>query len=306
MDERHYDEQRPDERRHDERRPDERRDLTRRDLTSMAASGASAVSWAAVLAGAVAAAAVSLLLLSLASGLDLAALSPDRSAVASLAESTAIALIVTQWISAGLGGFITGRLRTRWVGTHTHEVFFRDTAHGFLTWSVATLLMASGLVSGGGGPAHAGHTSMARAPAALAGSLSARDAGEAGEAQGTSRGEVVLRLTPVGPPGAGLAPERGAPPDGDTPSERAARVAGHLLLPEEPANTRDADVTFLARLARAPGTRDARQGVAWQGSDAERQDAATISIFTALSMLVGAFIACVSAALGGRLRDRHP
>ncbi len=26
---------------------------------------------------------------------------------------------------------MTGRLRTRWVGIHTDEVFFRDTAHGF-------------------------------------------------------------------------------------------------------------------------------------------------------------------------------
>jgi hypothetical protein len=302
MDQRHCDDQRHyDERRHHDER---------RDVRGVAAGGAPAVSWAAVLAGAVAAAAVSLLLFSLASGLDLAALSPDRGGLVSLAQSTAIALIVIQWISAGLGGYITGRLRTRSVGTHAHEVFFRDTAHGFLTWSVATLLMASGLVSMGG-PAHGSRTSIGvRAPAALTGSVSAADAGDA---RGASRGELLLRLTPADSPGAGLEPERYTAPDGDTPSQRAARVAGRLVVPEEPANTRDVDMTFLARLApapgmleAAPGMRDARQGLAWRGSDAERQDAATISILTALSMLVGAFIACVSAALGGRLRDRHP
>ena len=70
--------------------------------------------------------------------------------------TTAIWLIVTQWISAGLGGYIAGRLRTRWHGTPAHEVFFRDTAHGLITWSVATVLVGavfagslSALLSGG-------------------------------------------------------------------------------------------------------------------------------------------------------------
>lgn len=60
----------------------------------------------------------------------------------------AIAFIVIQWISASVGGYITGRLRLKWVGLHTHEVFFRDTAHGFITWAVATLLIGSTLAAG--------------------------------------------------------------------------------------------------------------------------------------------------------------
>ena len=40
-------------------------------------------------------------------------------------------------------------------------------------------------------------------------------------------------------------------------------------------------------------------------ADAARKAAAEAAIYTALSMLVGAFIASVSAALGGRLRDEH-
>ena len=43
----------------------------------------------------------------------------------------------------GLGGYLTGRLRTKWVGIRTDEVFFRDTAHGFLAWALATVLMAT-------------------------------------------------------------------------------------------------------------------------------------------------------------------
>jgi hypothetical protein len=283
---------------------DERYTEERRDLAEEASSGISAVSWAAVLAGAVAAAAVSLLLFSLVSGLNLAALSANRSAtLGSLGASTAIALIVTQWISAGLGGYITGRLPTRWVGTHTHEVFFRDTAHGFLTWSVVTVFMASGFVPGA---SPYGRASVAvRAPASAAGSVSAPDAGGAQGASATSRGQLLLRLTPTGSLGTGLAPGRAALLQGDTASERAARVTGKLLLPEAPTNTRDADMTFLAQLAPAPATREARQTAAWQGGNIEREDAG-LSIFTALAMLIGAFIASVSAALGGHLRDRHP
>lgn len=296
----------------DERRQEERLDLAVAAAGGVA-GGASAVSWAAVLAGAVAAAAVSLLLFALTSGLDLAALTPNRNApLAALAESTAISLVLTQWISAGLGGYLTGRLRTRWVGTHTHEVFFRDTAHGFLTWCVATLFMASGLVSvGAAAAAHAAHTNVAgrapavTAPAFTADSAHAPDSGgpDSGDAPPAARGELLLRLTPADSPRATRAPERAV---------TAARVAGKLLLPEGPggaegpSQARDSGTTYLAQLVPAPRSRDARQGVAWQGSDAERKDAAAVSTFTALSMLVGAFIASVSAAIGGRMRDRHP
>jgi hypothetical protein len=42
-----------------------------------------------------------------------------------------------------------------------------------------------------------------------------------------------------------------------------------------------------------------------EDADAARKAAAEAAIYTALSMLVGAFIASVSAALGGHLRDEH-
>src|ERR1700693_2848260 len=106
--------------------------------TSTSESATSAVSWPAILAGAVVAAAISLLLTVMATGLDLASM--HGTSAPSVAALTAIALIVTQWISAAGGGYITGRLRTKWVGTHTHEVFFRDTAHGLLNWCVALLI----------------------------------------------------------------------------------------------------------------------------------------------------------------------
>src|ERR1700721_1840713 len=108
-----------------------------------------AASWGAILAGAVVAVSVSLVLVTLGAGLGFASVSPwsDRglSASAFTVPST-IWLIVTQWLSAAAGGYMAGRLRHRWLATHTHEVFFRDTAHGLLTWAVATLFVALMLI----------------------------------------------------------------------------------------------------------------------------------------------------------------
>ena len=67
--------------------------------------------------------------------------------VTTIAASTAVWLIIVQWLSSGVGGYLAGRLRTKWVGVHTDEVFFRDTAHGFLAWALATLLVVGFLSS---------------------------------------------------------------------------------------------------------------------------------------------------------------
>jgi hypothetical protein len=81
--------------------------------------------------------------------------------------------VVTQWLSAAAGGYIAGRLRQRWLATHTHEVFFRDTAHGLITWAVATLciaaILAGSMTSLVGAGAHAmGGLAAAAGPGAMA------------------------------------------------------------------------------------------------------------------------------------------
>ena len=64
-------------------------------------------------------------------------------APATFGTAAAIWLIVTQWLSSAFGGYLTGRLRKKWVGIRTDEVVFRDTAHGLLAWALATLMMAT-------------------------------------------------------------------------------------------------------------------------------------------------------------------
>lgn len=108
-------------------------------------SNASGVSWSAIFAGTIAAISLTLVLLALGSAFGLAAISPWPGVGArptSFTIGTGIWLVVTQWLSAVLGGYIAGRLRVRWHGLHGDEVFFRDTAHGFLAWATATVVMA--------------------------------------------------------------------------------------------------------------------------------------------------------------------
>ena len=116
---------------------------TERSLVAGNEASASAVSWAAIIAGSVAAVALAIVLTSLAAGLGLTTVSAWPNAGASATTftiSAGIGLIVVQWLSSALGGFVAGRLRTKWAGVHTHEVFFRDTAHGFLSWALATIV----------------------------------------------------------------------------------------------------------------------------------------------------------------------
>lgn len=108
-------------------------------------SSASAVEWAAIAGGALAAIGVSIILFTLASGTGLATVRPwsfSSPSPTTFGVAAAIGLVVTQWVSSALGGYLTGRLRTKWVGIRTDEIFFRDTAHGFLAWALATVLMA--------------------------------------------------------------------------------------------------------------------------------------------------------------------
>src|SRR6185437_4727972 len=115
-------------------------------VADAAASAASAVSWAAIFAGAFGAVAVSIILIELGLGLGFSSTSawPNSGAtLGTLGVMGGVWLILTQWIASGIGGYIAGRVRTKWTGLHTDEVFFRDTAHGFLVWALASVLVAA-------------------------------------------------------------------------------------------------------------------------------------------------------------------
>jgi len=264
----------------------------------------SAVSWAAILAGSATAVAVSLILLALGTGLGLASVSPWANVGASLTTftvMTAIWLIVMQWFASGVGGYLTGRLRTRWSGTHRHEVFFRDTAHGFLTWSVATLIAVvfvsssafMTVKSAAGAAAHAVSTTGEPFPNATQAYAYDVDslyrstvAEDASMAEARSQAATILAV-------AGL--RGGLPPD-----DR------NYLVQSVTARTGIAAADAAARVDAVIAREQTMRLDAQRAADAARKAGTALALFTALAMLIGAFIACVAAALGGQQRDQHP
>ena len=137
-------------------------------METLSANHNSSVSWAAIFAGAVSAAAMTLIMLILGFGLGFSVISPWQNEGVSLQAigwSTIIWLTLTQIVSAGLGGYIAGRLRTRWTDINIDEIYFRDTAHGLVSWAVATLLVATLILSSAG----AVISGSAKAGASLAG-----------------------------------------------------------------------------------------------------------------------------------------
>jgi hypothetical protein len=273
------------------------------DLAVANESSASAVSWAAILAGAVVAAAVSLLLVILGTGLGFASLSPwsnEGPSAKTFTLLTAIWLIVVQWIASGLGGYLTGRLRTKWVGAHTHEVFFRDTAHGFVTWAVATLVtsaivaaVASSAVSGGAKAAGSLASAAAQAGATAAATPSAAsyeiDSLFRSTSTNATSPEVRAEATRILAQGIG---------QGElSPADRT------YLVEVISARTGVSQQEAAQRLDNAISQLKAAELKAKQTVDAARKAASAASFFAAFSMLIGAFIASVAAAYAGGLRD---
>jgi hypothetical protein len=286
-------------------------------------SAVSAVSWPAIFAGAFAAAAASLVLAALGSGFGLASVSawPNSGVSATtFTVMTAVWLVVVQWLASGLGGYVAGRLRTKWANTHTHEVFFRDTAHGFITWAVATILVAvfvaSAAASAVSGGVHAAAT-VASGASQGAATAAAQSANTSSPSQGSSAtgGPAIapynmdmLFRSPRSDSSASTA---------DARAEAARILANGIAAGDVPSGDR----TYLAELVAARtgiSLEEAQKRVdtaiaqakaaevkVRQAADAARKAASEASIYTALSMLVGAFIACIAAALGGQRRDLH-
>ena len=170
-------------------------------------AASSGVAWAAVLGGAVAAISLTLILVALGSGLGLSSVSPwpnSGASVTTFTIMTAIWLIITQWLASGVGGYLTGRLRTKWVGLHTHEVFFRDTANGLLAWAAATVIGAAVLASAASsvlsGTAHMA-AGVAAGAAAGAGQATTQAAGQSGGQMGDPTAYFVDGLVPNRPSG---------------------------------------------------------------------------------------------------------
>lgn len=277
-----------------------------------------AVSWGAVIAGAVGAAVLSLVLFVLGTGLGLAVVSPwsHEDASGNTATVATIAWVTFVQLAASvLGGYLAGRLRSRWVTVHTNEVFFRDTAHGFLAWAVSTLLMATLLSSAVGATVSMG----LKAGGAVAGAAVAGAAHGAGMSAGAP--DKSMGADPTGYYVDMLF--RGSAPNPAQPADNGAEVTRIFAKAIQSGELGPNDAQYLGQLVaqqtglsqteaeqRVTGTfnqlkSDLQQATdsAKKAADDARKAGAWLALWLVVSLFIGAFVASFAATLGGRLRD---
>ena len=271
------------------------------DLIEPIVTADSAINWAAVAAGAFAAAALTLILMAFGAGMGFSAVSPwANSGVSATTFSlgTGLYLIVTAMLSSTVGGYLAGRLRTRWTAVHTDEVFFRDTAHGFMAWACATVLSAALLGAAG----------TAIVSGASAG-LSQRNNNDGGPAA-----IYVDRLFRPAPAAANAA---AAPATNQPAADPATRAEVARLLVASARSGTDvsaADRAYLvqivsarAGLAQPDADKRVNEVLAQAKSDLDkaRSAAAKLALWLTAALFAGALAASLAAIEGGQLRDRR-
>lgn len=305
-----------------------------------------AVSWGAIFAGAAGAAALSLILLILGTGLGFSSISPwanEGVSAKTFGLSGILWVTLTSLAASGMGGYLAGRLRPRWAATPQDEVYFRDTAHGFLAWAIATLITAGllastiGAVVGGGIKAGAGAVNNVVQTAAVAGANS-DSFGLDGESTGyfidslfrksasTSTTNLSSTSFPSTPTTA-TATDSGitnapveAEADSAVPSAEVARIFINAFRTE---SLSEGDAKYLGQIVAAHtdlSEQEAEQRVKdtytrWQqnlqevetsakeAADDARKATAYISLWFFIALLIGAFTASWLATFGGRQRD---
>jgi hypothetical protein len=282
---------------------------------------AGAVSWGAILAGGAAAAALSLILLILGAGLGLTSLSPYGGAGASamaLGMSAVVWVMVTQALASGMGGYIAGRLRTRWAGVQGDEVFFRDTAHGFLAWAVATLataaLLTTAIGSVVGGAVKVGAT-VAGGAATAAVATAAQDAGTSGSEGPASYFIDSMFRRPAGPAQAGEVAAAEPVPAAEVARILAQagkdkplaaedqRYLGQLVAERTGLSPQEAEQRVADTVGRMQAKAREVEAAARDAAEKARKAGITATLWLFVSMLLGAFSGSLAATWGGRERD---
>jgi hypothetical protein len=252
----------------------------------------SGVSWGAVIGGAFVAAALYLILLALGAGFGLSAVSPwsNVGLTAPTASALAIAwLVIIEIIASAFGGYLTGRLRTKWTLVHSDEVFFRDTANGFLAWAVALVVSVAFLAS---------------AATSMAGSSAEARALSANATENAPADPTMYYVDAL---------FRQGRPSADTGDAAVKAEAERILVRGlKEKQIPSADQTYLVTLVAARtglSQPDAERRVsdviteARQTEDTVREATAHLLLWLFLSLLMGAFSASLTATIGGRQRD---
>ena len=258
------------------------------EKTSWEESVASGVSWSAVAGGAFVSAALSVILLALGTGLGLSSVSPWSNTGASasaIGTASILWLIAMQVISSGMGGYLAGRLRTKWAAVHTDEVYFRDTAHGFLVWCVGLVITASFLASA--------------AASMVGGSTAGQGARAEGGAEADQNAYFVDTLLRTGSPTA-----YDAPAHAEVGRIMAVGLRGKDLSASDRAYLGQI-VVARTGMSQADAERRVNEVItqARESVDEARKVGAHLLLWLFIALLIGAFCASYAATIGGRQRD---
>jgi hypothetical protein len=271
----------------------------------------SAVSWGGIVAGAVGAAALALVLIAFGAGLGLSAVSPWSNSgisASTFKTGTGIYLVIVAVMSSAVGGYLAARLRSKWVGTRAHEVFFRDTAHGFVAWAFATLLSATALSSVTGYLANGAAAGVAGTAAAANRSVNPADIYVDKLFRPAPRAQP-----PSAPSSLTSAGNNQAAPSVTNPNQSRAEVLRLWSASfQDNQDLSATDKTYVAQVVAAStglSQGDAENRVndviteAKTAADDTRKGAAKLSFWLTAAMLFGAFAASLAAVEGGSLRD---
>jgi hypothetical protein len=258
-------------------------------------SSLAGVSWPSIFAGAIAACAMTLVLLAFGTGLGLSMVSPWAGSGISATTfkiTTGLYLIVIAMISSSIGGYLAGRLRSSWDGVHSDEVYFRDTAHGFIAWALASVIGAAVLAT----PA----TSLIGGTAA---GITQAAATSAGQSSGPMDGYVDTLLR--GDPAAQTANQGQSDSRGEVTRlfTSSFRSGGELKAPDREYTAKV--VAARTGLSQADAEKRVNEVVTQIKADADAARKATVALafWITASLLLGAFCASLAATEGGGLRD---
>jgi hypothetical protein len=308
---------------------------TNRVATGITGDHGSAVSWAAIFAGAAGAAALSLILLVLGVGLGLSSVSPWSSQGASagaFGTGAIVWILFVALIASGTGGYLAGRLRSKWVEAHTDEVYFRDTAHGFLAWAIATLVTAALLTSTIGSilgtGAQVGGSVLGAAGSAATGMAAGGVGAVAGQARGENMPSGLSYFTdslfrPLAAAAGASAPAGAARTDtsntaastseagrifatslrGGSMSADDTRYLGQLVAQRTGMSQQEAEKRVSDTYAKAQASLQDSEVKAKDAADKARKAGTYAALWMFVSLLLGAFTASLMATFGGRQRD---
>ncbi|MET0357597.1 MAG: hypothetical protein ABW044_12525, partial [Cellvibrio sp.] len=295
---------------------------------------------------AAAAAALSLILLVLGTGLGMSVVSPWSQkgiSATTWGVTTILWITLTSIVASAIGGYIAGRLRSRWLATHSDEVYFRDTAHGFLAWAISTLLTAALLttVIGTivGSAVQTGATVVGNAAAGTATAVSGAAAVAATENSEEKKFDTEKSLSyfldylfrknssPTAAPAVPGTPNTVPPaltsgtPESDTAAKaEIARIflngladgklpaadltyAGELLAQQVGISQQDAESRITATFNTVQTKVREAEVATRVAADKARKTTAYGSLWLFVSLLIGAFVASFTAIYGGRQRD---